>query len=138
MPKTFCWQIELEGSELARIEWSGPDMVVVLAAARVPADSSQRGSDRVGGHLHGVKLHLVEPQWQGPPALIGRIDEASWASPREGVATSRRGRLVAPSMGNDPICMSLHMALGETLLVRCNSWRVELSAGWKFTPSRAC
>lgn len=139
MSNPLCWQIELEGSELARIDLLDSAMVIVLAAARVPGDKRQRGSGRQDGHLHGVRLHLVHPRWEGPlAAMIGRIDEASWTCLHTSATTGPRGTLSAPSSGTTPICLSLRTALGETLVVHCESWRVEVSAHWRWTPSLAC
>ena len=132
------WQIELEGSELARIELSGADVVIVLAAARVPAGLPGQRDEPASGHLQGVRIHLMASRWEGPAHdLVGRIDEAAWTCEKKG-ATSLRAPLIAPSSGVTPIRLSLRTALGDTWWVHSQTWRVELLAGCRFTPSLAC
>lgn len=132
------WQIELAGSEIARIEQHGNDLVVVLAAARVSGDRRQLDPALSGGHLQGMRWHLLEAHWTGEPsALIGRIDEAAWhqspSLPAPGVAL-----LIAPSSSGTAIHLTLRTALGDTLEVQAQAWRVELLEGGRFTPSMAC
>ncbi len=132
------WQIELTGSEVARIESIGKDLVVVLAAARVSGDRRQLEPALSGGHLQGVRWHLLEATWIGEPAaLIGRIDEARWC---QGPSRSSQGdvRLEAPSSGDTLIELALTTALGDTLTLRAQAWRVELTQGGRFSPSLAC
>lgn len=133
------WRIELEGSELARIEQVGGDMVIVLAAARVPEDQRQRGMGLQGGHLQGVRLRLIQARWEGQAcAMVGRLDEVNWAGDRAGAA-GPRSTLIAPSSAEMPICLSLRTALGDALVVWAQAWRVEWREdGGRFTPSLAC
>lgn len=131
------WQIELEGSELARIEQDGANLVIVLAAARVPGDRHQRGLEQTGGHLQGVRLHLLEARCTGPvSALVGRLDEASWAC--EASPPGLRAPVAVPSSGATPVHLSLRTALGDTLSVQAQAWRIEWMPGGRFTPSLAC
>lgn len=132
------WQIELTGSEIARIEQSGRSLVVVLSAARVGGDRRQLDPALSGGHLQGVRWHLLEASWTGEPsALMGRIDEAEWG---EGPARATPGLLMlsAPSSGGEVVRLALRTAMGDTLAVRAQGWRVELIDGGRFTPSMAC
>lgn len=138
MQNTPDWQIELEGSELARIEQPGSDMVVVLAAARVPGESRHTGLAPLGGHLQGVRLHLLDASSEGQAReMLGRLDEATWTCGQTG-ATNRRSRLTVPSSGATPICLVLRSAQGDTLVVRAQAWRIEVLEGGRFTPSLAC
>ena len=136
------WSIELAGSEIARIEQHGADLVVVLAAARVGGDRSLLDPARSGGHVLGVRWHLFEASWEGlPSSLIGRIDEADWRSESgsqtaTGMATGMVLR--APSRGDSPTALTLRTALGDALLVRAKAWRVELPTEVRFAPSLAC
>lgn len=136
------WSIELAGSEIARIEQHGADLVVVLAAARVGGDRRLLDPARSGGHLLGVRWHLFEASWEGmPSSLIGRIDEAVWHSePDARTATGMATGMVlqAPSHGDSPTAMTLRTALGDALSVRAKAWRVELPEGVRFAPSLAC
>lgn len=132
------WSFELPGSEIARIEQDGSDLVVVLAAARVSGDRRQLDPSLSGGHLRGVRCHLLQASWTGDPcALIGRIDEADWRGDPPKVA--RHGApLKAPSSGATAIELTLRTALGDALVVRAQAWRIELLDGSCFTPSLAC
>jgi hypothetical protein len=136
------WSIELAGSEIARIEQHGADLVVVLAAARVGGDRRLLDPARSGGHLLGVRWHLFEASWEGlPSSLIGRIDEAEWRSESGshmamGMATGMN--LQAPLHGDSPTALTLKTALGDALRVRAKAWRVELPAEVRFAPSLAC
>ena len=136
------WLIELAGSEIARIEQHGADLVVVLAAARVGGDRRLLDPAHSGGHLLGVRWHLFEASWEGLPfSLIGRIDEAEWRSESgshtaTGMATGMT--LQAPSNGDSPTALTLKTALGDALLVWAKAWRVELPADVRFAPSLAC
>lgn len=132
------WLIELTGSEIARIEQQGADIVVVLAAARVNGDRRQLECARSGGHLIGVSWHLSDANWVGQPSdLIGRIDEADW---RNGSSSglSPSNVLEVPSSGDSPSELTLKTALGDALVLRAKSWRVELPASVRFVPSLAC
>jgi len=138
MPNTPGWQIELSGSELARVEQHGPDLVIVLAAARVPGDRRKQGQGPIDGHLQGVRLHLLQATWKGcPSAMVGRLDEVTWACGQTG-ATRPRSSLNAPSSGTTPIRLSLCTALGDHLEVQAQAWRIDLLDGGRFTPSLAC
>lgn len=132
------WSFELPGSEIARIEQSGCDLVVVLAAARVRGDRRQLDPALSGGHLRGVRCHLLQASWTGDPcALIGRIDEADWrGDPPQ--AAGHGATLKAPSSGATAIELTLRTALGDALVVRAHAWRIELLEGSCFTPSLAC
>ncbi len=124
------WQVELTGSEIARIEQHGSDLTVVLAAARVGGDRRQLDPGLSGGHLQGVRWHLLEASWTGEPsALIGRIDEADWLG---------GAWLSVPSSGTQATLLTLRTALGDHLEVHAKAWRVELLEGGRFTPSMAC
>lgn len=137
MLSTPIWQVDLEGSELARIEQDGANLVIVLAAARVPGDRQQRGLERTGGHLQGVRLHLLEAHCEGlASAMLGRIDEVSWVC--EAGQTRPQTTLTAPSSGATPVRLSLRTALGDTLVVQAQAWRIEWLEGGRFTPSLAC
>lgn len=132
------WQIELPGSEIARIEQSGRSLVVVLSAARVGGDRRQLDPALSGGHLQGVRWHLLEASWTGEPsALMGRIDEAEWG---KGSARATPGPMMlsAPSSGGEVVRLALRTAMGDTLEVRAQGWRVELIGGGRFSPSMAC
>lgn len=132
------WLIELTGSEIARIEQQGADIVVVLAAARVNGDRRQLASTRSGGHLLGVSWHLSDTSWVGQPSdLIGRIDEADWRSGSHS-CQPHNNVLEVPSSGDSPAELTLKTALGDALVVRAQSWRVELPASVRFVPSLAC
>lgn len=132
------WLIELVGSEIARVEQHGADLVVVLAAAKVGGDRRQLDPTRSGGHLLGVRWHLIEASWEGlPSSLIGRIDEVEW---RDGSNAHMATSVVleAPSRGDSPTSLTLKTALGDALLVRAKAWRVELRADARLEPSLAC
>lgn len=132
------WSFELPGSEIARIEQDGCDLVVMLAAARVRGDRRQLDPSLSGGHLRGVRCHLLQASWTGDPcALIGRIDEADWrGDPPQ--ADGHGTTLKAPSNGATAIELTLRTALGDALVVRAQAWRIELLEGSCFTPSLAC
>jgi len=131
------WQVELEGSELARIEQDGANLVIVLAAARVPGDGQQRGLAPTGGHLQGVRLHLLQARCAGlAQAMVGRIDEVSWVC--EGGQARPRTTLVVPSGSATPVHLSLRTAWGDTFAVQAQAWRIEWLPGGRFTPSLAC
>lgn len=135
------WQIELPGSEIARIEQSGRSLVVLLSAARVGGDRRLLDPALSGGHLQGVRWHLFEASWTGEPsALLGRIDEAEWAERGEGLARATPGPLMlsAPASGGEVVRLALRTAMGDTLEVQAQGWRVELVNGGRFTPSMAC
>jgi hypothetical protein len=132
------WKIELMGSEISRVEQRDSGLVVVLSAARVSGDRSQLDPVLSGGHLQGVCWHLFDASWAGDPsALMGRIDEAQWqAAPSP--ATHGGTSLNAPSSGTTHVQLTLTTALGDTLVVQAQAWRVELVEGGRFTPSLAC
>lgn len=133
------WRIELPGSEIARIETQGQDLVVVLAAARVSGDRRQTDPRLSGGHLLGVRWHLLRSRWTGEPsAMIGRIDEATWLHAPSSAQARGDIALIAPSSGDTALQLTLTSALGDTLEVQAQAWRVELLAGGRFTPSLAC
>lgn len=137
-PRGASWRIEWIGSEIARVEWDGCDLTMVLAAAQVRGDRRQIDPGRSGGHLQGVRCHLIGATWSGEPAaLIGRIDEAEWI---DGQATAQPGQasMAVPSSGATAIRLSLRTALGDTLEVQAQAWRIELLEGGRFTPSLAC
>jgi hypothetical protein len=132
------WLIELVGSEIARVEQHGEDLVLVLAAAKVGGDRRQLDPALSGGHLLGVRWHLVQASWVGQPAsLFGRIDEAEWRG-ESGSPMAAGMVLEAPSRVDSPTSLTLKTALGDALLVRAKAWRVELPAGARFAPSLAC
>lgn len=132
------WSFELPGSEIARIEQDGSDLIVVLAAARVRGDRRQLDPSLSGGHLRGVRCHLLQAGWTGDPcALIGRIDEADWrGDPHQ--SAPHGTTLRAPSSGTTAVELNLRTALGDNLVVRALAWRIELLEGSCFTPSLAC
>lgn len=138
MTSDVSWLIELAGSEIARVEQHGADLVVVLAAAKVGGDRRQLAPTRSGGHLLGVRWHLIEASWEGlPSSLIGRINEVEWC---DGSNAHRVTGVVleAPSRGDSPTSLTLKTALGDALQVHAKAWRVELPAGARFAPSLAC
>lgn len=133
-----AWQIELTGSEVARIDQLGGDLLIVLAAARVHGDRRQLDPALSGGHLQGVQWRLLGASWTGEPsAIIGRIDEADWRhAPSQGAPVGVALRV--PSSGDDRTCLTLTSALGDTLVVQARAWRIEWMPGGRFVPSRAC
>lgn len=139
------WRIELPGSEIARVTVNGADLTLVLAAAQVRGDRRQLEAHLSGGHLQGVRCHLIGSTWQGDPAvLIGRIDEAIWvtndgaARPDADAGPGAQAALTVPSSGNAVVHMTLRTAFGDSLEVRASAWRWELAEGGAFTPSMAC
>ncbi len=132
------WLIELVGSEIARVEQHGADLGLVLAAAKVGGDRRQVDPTRSGGHLLGVRWHLLEASWVGlPSSLIGRIDEAEWRD-GSGAHMATGAILEAPSRGDSPASLTLKTALVDALLVRAKAWWVELPADARLAPSWAC
>lgn len=132
------WTIELAGSEIARVERRGDDIVVVLSAARVRGDRSQLDATVSGGHLHGVSCHLLQASCEGDAsALFGRIDEASW----QGMPTSgtfAEAMLNVPSEGASTVRLTLRTGLGDELSIQARAWRIEVALPLRFTPSLAC
>ena len=116
----------------------GGNLIVVLAAARVNGDRRQLDPALSGGHLQGVRWHLLQASWRGTPsALIGRIDEADW---RSAPSLSAHGgvMLSVPSLGSTPAHLTLRTALGDALEVQAQAWLVELPDNGGLRPSLAC
>ena len=137
-PPAPPWQIELTGSEIARVEQVGSDLVLMLAAARVSGDRRQLDPGLSGGHLLGVRWRLIQASWTGVPAnLIGRIDEADW---REDPSPSMLAGLAlrVPSSGDRAMQLRLTTALGDTLTVQAQAWQIDWMADGRFAPSLAC
>ena len=132
------WQIELAGSEVARIDQLGDDLLIVLSAARVRGDRRQLEPSLCGGHLQGLQWRLIGASWTGEPsAIIGRIDEAGWRhTPTQ--AAQVEVALPAQSSGEAPFWLTLTSALGDTLEVQAQAWRIEWMPGARFAPSLAC
>ena len=132
------WVIELTGSELARIEVVGPDLVLHWAAARVRGDRSQLDPAVCGGHLSGVRWRLFGARSVGDlSAMVGRIDQVRWESGAS-ASTLPPGCLQVPACGPSPCLLTLTSAWGDGLSVHARGWAASLDEGSAFTPSQAC
>ena len=87
---------EQGGTDIRAANTSANDVVIVLAAARVPAGLPGQRDEPASGHLQGVRIHLMASHWEGPAHdLLGRIDEATWACEKTG-ATYDQGHGARP------------------------------------------
>lgn len=136
--------IEVEGSELARIEADGLDLLLTLSAARVRGKRSEIDQALCGGHIKGVRWRLIEAECANDQlglmelmGLIGRIDGCDWQT-HEGPGVAPNACLLAPSRGETPCRLTLTLAWGDTLAVQAKGWVVSLAEDSAFTPSSAC
>jgi hypothetical protein len=133
--------IEVVGSELARIEVDGLDLLLTLSAARVRGKRSEIDHALCGGHIKGVRWRLIEAEraegLQGLMGFIGRIDGCDWQT-HEGPGLASNACLLVPSRGEGPCRLTLTLAWGDTLAVQAKGWVVSLAEDSAFTPSSAC
>lgn len=130
---TALFELQFADSELLGLRWQDDTLLLVFAAAQVlPLDQ------RLGhgpGHVRHLALHLAAARLQGDAAsAFGRVADGWWQ--REGQRPQRT--MTVPQSIPDAVLLSLSLANGTPLDLRCAALRAVFSGEPEFRESMAC